>query len=101
MFGPQDSRSVGAIAGLAFALVFTWRLLRTPRGPPRSQPKRQTSTTGSSGVSSHPNVNDASSLVGDPSEDSRTQNVIDEFFQPVKVGQLSVNILILQCLKLL
>ncbi|XP_075498184.1 peroxisome biogenesis protein 22-like [Primulina tabacum] len=84
IFRHMDSRSVGAIAGLAFALVFTWRLLRTPRGPPRSQPKRQASTTGSSGVSSHANVNDASSQVGDPSEDSRTQNVIDEFFQPVK-----------------
>ncbi|XP_073297182.1 peroxisome biogenesis protein 22 [Primulina huaijiensis] len=84
IFRHMDSRSVGAIAGLAFALVFTWRLLRTPRGPPRRQPKRQASTTGSSGVSSHANVNDASSRVGDPSEDSRTQNVIDEFFQPVK-----------------
>uniref|UniRef100_A0A5B7ASV1 Peroxisome biogenesis protein 22 n=1 Tax=Davidia involucrata TaxID=16924 RepID=A0A5B7ASV1_DAVIN len=79
-----DSRSVGALAGLAVAIVFTWRLLRSPSGPQRRQPKRQGPTPSSSGVSTHSNANLISS------EDSRAQNVIDEFFQPVKptLGQL-------------
>lgn len=84
----QDSRSVGAIAGLAFALVFTWRLLRTPSEPQRRQPKRQAPTSSSSGVASTELVNASSSGTSNPSEDSRTQNVIDEFFQPVKVDFL-------------
>lgn len=78
----QDSRSVGAIAGLAFAIVFTWRLL-TPSEPQRRQPKRQAPS--SSGISSSETVNASTSGVSNPIEDSRTQNVIDEFFQPVKV----------------
>ncbi|GFP89442.1 peroxisome biogenesis protein 22 [Phtheirospermum japonicum] len=36
-------------------------------------------------VSNRASVNDASSEVSNHPEDSRTQNVIDEFFQPVKV----------------
>ncbi|XP_057796621.1 peroxisome biogenesis protein 22-like [Salvia miltiorrhiza] len=82
-----DSRSVGAIAGLAFALVFTWRLLRTPSEPERRQSKRPAS---SSGVSSAETVNASSSGASNPSGDSTTQNVIDEFFQPVKptLGQI-------------
>ncbi|KAK4486855.1 hypothetical protein RD792_006163, partial [Penstemon davidsonii] len=71
-----DSRSIGAIAGLAFAIVFTWRLLRTPQ---RRPPKRQTTTASSSSAS--PNA--SSSGNSNSLEDSTTQNVIDEFFQPV------------------
>ncbi|KAF5950230.1 hypothetical protein HYC85_012223 [Camellia sinensis] len=85
-----DSRSVGAVAGLAVAILFTWRLLRSPSGPQRRQPKRQAPTSSSSGVSNHSNTNLTSSGVCSPSEDSRAQNVIDEFFQPVKptLGQI-------------
>ncbi|GMP54199.1 hypothetical protein CsSME_00019436 [Camellia sinensis var. sinensis] len=85
-----DSRSVGAVAGLAIAILFTWRLLRSPSGPQRRQPKRQAPTSSSSGVSNHSNTNLTSSGVCSPSEDSRAQNVIDEFFQPVKptLGQI-------------
>lgn len=79
----QDSRAVGAIAGLAFAIVFTWRMLRTPSGPQRRQPKRDVPTD--SGFNSHESINPSTSGVSNPSEDSRTQNVVDEFFQPVKV----------------
>lgn len=81
----QDSRSVGAIAGLAFAIVFTWRILRSPSGPQRRRPKRQAVTPGSSDVNSHLSAIVATSGVSPSSEDSSTQNVIDEFFQPVKV----------------
>ncbi|KAL3821008.1 hypothetical protein ACJIZ3_006913 [Penstemon smallii] len=85
-----DSRSVVAIAGIAFTVVFSWRLLRTPSGPQRRQPKRQTTTASTSGASGPASVNAASSGNNNPSEDSRTQNVIDEFFQPVKptLGQI-------------
>ncbi|CAK9135260.1 unnamed protein product [Ilex paraguariensis] len=85
-----DSRSVGALAGLAVAIVFTWRLLRSPSGPQRRQPKRQAVTPSRSGVSINSNTNVVASGVYPPSEDSRAQNVIDEFFQPVKptLGQI-------------
>ncbi|KAA8524577.1 hypothetical protein F0562_011000 [Nyssa sinensis] len=85
-----DSRSAGALAGLAVAIFFTWRLLRPPSGPQRRQPKRQGPTPSSSGVSTHSNANLISSGVFLSSEDSRAQNVVDEFFQPVKptLGQL-------------
>ncbi|KAF8410921.1 hypothetical protein HHK36_003458 [Tetracentron sinense] len=84
-----NSHSVGAIAGLALAIVFTWRLLRTPTGPQRRQPKRQAPTSSSSGVNTHPNAL-VSPGVYSSTEDSRAQNVIDEFFQPVKptLGQI-------------
>ncbi|KAH0855125.1 hypothetical protein HID58_020468, partial [Brassica napus] len=36
-----DSRSVGAIAGLAVAVIFTWRALRNNRGASKRQPKRR------------------------------------------------------------
>ncbi|KAL3635497.1 peroxisome assembly protein 22 [Castilleja foliolosa] len=79
-----DTRSYGAIAGLALAIVFTWRLLRAPRDPQRRQPKSQAPSGSSSGISNRASVNDASSDVSNHLEDSGTQNVIDEFFQPVK-----------------
>ncbi|XP_057460360.1 peroxisome biogenesis protein 22-like [Actinidia eriantha] len=82
--GNLDSQLVGALAGLAVALLFTWRLLRSPSGPQRRQPKRQAPIPSTSGVSTHSNANLTYS------EDSRAQNVIDEFFQPVKptLGQI-------------
>ncbi|GFS31899.1 peroxin 22 [Actinidia rufa] len=82
--GNLDSQLVGALAGLAVAILFTWRLLRSPSGPQRRQPKWQTPIPSTSGVSAHSNANLTYS------EDSRAQNVIDEFFQPVKptLGQI-------------
>uniref|UniRef100_A0A5B7ATD9 Peroxisome biogenesis protein 22 n=1 Tax=Davidia involucrata TaxID=16924 RepID=A0A5B7ATD9_DAVIN len=85
-----DSRSVGALAGLAVAIFFSWRLLRSPSGPQRRQTKWQAPTPSSSGGSTHSNANLISPGVYPSSEDSRAQNVIDEFFQPIKptLGQL-------------
>lgn len=73
-----DLFSVGAIAGLAIAIVFTWRIST----PQRRQPKRQASRA-SPGVNSQSN-NMGSSGASVSSEDSRAQNVVDDFFQPVK-----------------
>jgi len=85
-----NSRSFGAIAGLAVAFVFTWRLLRSPSQPQRRQPKRQAGTPSSSGVSTTSNANLVPPGVSPSLEDSRAQNVVDEFFQPVKptLGQI-------------
>ncbi|GFQ08673.1 peroxisome biogenesis protein 22 [Phtheirospermum japonicum] len=69
---------------LALAIVFTWRLLRAPRGPQRRQFKRQAPSGSSFGVSNRASVNDAFSEVTIHLEDSGTHNVIDELFQPVK-----------------
>uniref|UniRef100_A0A2N9IY30 Peroxisome biogenesis protein 22 n=1 Tax=Fagus sylvatica TaxID=28930 RepID=A0A2N9IY30_FAGSY len=86
----RDSRSLGAFAGLAFALVFTWRLLRSPSQPQRRQPKRQAATPSSSAVSAHSNATLVPHGGSSSLEDSRAQNVVDEFFQPVKptLGQI-------------
>ncbi|XVF66961.1 hypothetical protein PTKIN_Ptkin10aG0082000 [Pterospermum kingtungense] len=86
----QDPQSVGAIAGLAVAIIFTYRLMRLPAAPPRRQPKLQFSTTSSSAISTQSNATAMASGVCSSSEDSRAQNVVDEFFQPVKptLGQI-------------
>ncbi|GJX16833.1 peroxisome biogenesis protein 22 [Tanacetum coccineum] len=86
----KDIRSVWAVAGLAVAVIFTWRLLRTPAVPRRRQPKRQAPGASSSGANSHPDASLFPSSVSSSSEDSRAQTVIDEFFQPVKptLGQI-------------
>ncbi|CAL5342100.1 unnamed protein product [Camellia sinensis] len=86
----MDTQSIGALAGLAIAILFTWRLLRSTSTAQRRQPKRQATTPSSpSVVSIHSNAN--LTFSGDlSSEDSRAQNVIDEFFQPIKptLGQI-------------
>lgn len=84
----QDSRSVGAIAGFAVAIIFTWRLLRSSNGHQRRQPKRQmpapSSSTSSVGLNSNAQL--VTSGVCSSSEDVRAHNVVDDFFQPVKVS---------------
>lgn len=89
-FRNMDSRSVGAIAGLAVAIIFTWRLLRSPGTPRRRPPKRQGSRASTSGNSSQPNSAQELSEVPTSSEDSRAQNVVDGLFHPVKLtlGQI-------------
>ncbi|KNA07171.1 hypothetical protein SOVF_174360 [Spinacia oleracea] len=80
-FQKLDLFSVGALAGLAVAIIFTWKIF--PNAPQRRQPKRQPARASSSGV----NVQAAaaeSSGASASSEDLRAQDVIDDFFQPVK-----------------
>ncbi|XP_047321720.1 peroxisome biogenesis protein 22-like [Impatiens glandulifera] len=85
-----DSQTVGAIAGFALAVLFTWRFMRTPSAPRRRPPKRQANAPSSSGISSHSNANLNPPGFSPSLEDSRAQDVIDEFFQPVKptLGQI-------------
>lgn len=90
LFNNLDTRSVGTIAGLAFALVFTWRMLRSRRAPPRRQPKRQSPASHNSDAAGTSNANTSAPGVFTSAEDLKAQNVIDEFFQPVKptLGQI-------------
>ncbi|KAF8090243.1 hypothetical protein N665_0482s0036 [Sinapis alba] len=90
-----DSRSIGAIAGLAIAVIFTWRAIRTPPGEPRRrQPKRrmQSAETSSAAAAAAQSNLDSTTLhdVSLPHEDNGVQDVVDQFFQPVKptLGQL-------------
>ncbi|XP_047150427.1 peroxisome biogenesis protein 22 isoform X2 [Vigna umbellata] len=85
-----DIRSFGAVAGLAVAIVFTWRLLRSPSGTQRRQQKRQGASSSNPGVATHSNLSAVPSNACSPSDDSRAQNVVDEFFQPDKptLGQI-------------
>lgn len=81
----QDSRSVGAIAGLALAIVFTWRMFRSPGAPQRRQPKRQASPTSNFVASTQADAASMPSGASSSSEDLRTQ-IVDALFQPVKVS---------------
>ncbi|KAF5188590.1 peroxisome biogenesis protein 22-like, partial [Thalictrum thalictroides] len=85
-FDNLNSRSVGTVAGLAIAMVLTWRLLRTPTANnQRRRPKRTVANTASSSSSTGANASAvATSSTSSAVEDSRVQNVVDEFFQPVK-----------------
>lgn len=80
----QDSRSIGAIAGLALAVFFTWRLLTLPSGTQRRQHKSSAGAT-SSGSSTCTTADVTCSKVSTSSEYSGSQNAVKELFQPVKV----------------
>ncbi|KAL9453605.1 hypothetical protein AB3S75_009253 [Citrus x aurantiifolia] len=88
-FHNLDSRSVGAIAGLALAIVFTWRMFRSPGAPQRRQPKRQAPSTSNSVGSTQANATSTPFGASSSSEDLRTQ-IADALFQPVKptLGQV-------------
>ncbi|GAB4825132.1 peroxisome assembly protein 22 [Ancistrocladus abbreviatus] len=90
VFQNLDSRSLVAIAGLAVAVVFTWKLLRSPDTAQRRQPKRLGTRPSSSDSNSQTNTTSASSEVPSSLDDSRARNVVDDFFQPVKptLGQI-------------
>ncbi|KAH0934517.1 hypothetical protein HID58_011634 [Brassica napus] len=89
-----DSRSIGAIAGLAIAVIFTWRAIRAPPGEPRRrQPKRRMQSAETSSAAADAQSNLASITPNDvslPREDNGVQDVVDQFFQPVKptLGQM-------------
>lgn len=82
-FRNMDSRSVGAIAGLAVVIVFSWRVFRSPSRPQRRQLKHRAAQSSSS-------QSNVPALTSGASEDSGAQNVVNEFFQPVKptLGQI-------------
>lgn len=85
-----DIRTIGAVAGLAVAIVFTWRLLRSPNPTQGRQRKRQGGASSNPGASTNSNASVVPSDASLPSDELRAQNVVDEFFQPVKptLGQI-------------
>ncbi|CAL0303940.1 unnamed protein product [Lupinus luteus] len=89
---PDDvnSQSIGAVAALAVAIFFIWRLLRSTGGTQHIQRKPQATTSASHGVSAQTNASVAPSGIRSPLDNSRAQNVVDELFQPVKptLGQI-------------
>ncbi|CAJ2660345.1 unnamed protein product [Trifolium pratense] len=89
-FNNLDIQTIGAVAGLAVAIVFTWRLLRSPNDSQGRQRKRQGATSSNPGAGTHSNASVVPSDACLPSDESRAQNVVDEFFQPVKpsLGQI-------------
>lgn len=82
VFLTMDTRSVGAVAGLALAIICSWRLLRSPN--PR-RPKRPASRASSSGSTSQANSTIVTSGAISSLEDSRLPNAVDDFFQPAKL----------------
>uniref|UniRef100_A0A1J3IF95 Peroxisome biogenesis protein 22 n=1 Tax=Noccaea caerulescens TaxID=107243 RepID=A0A1J3IF95_NOCCA len=89
-----DSRSIGAIAGLAIAVIFTWRAIRTPGERQRRQPKRRMqpaeTSNAAAAAAAQSNVTSIPPEFSSPREDSAALDVVDQFFQPVKptLGQL-------------
>ncbi|XP_077220871.1 peroxisome biogenesis protein 22-like [Tasmannia lanceolata] len=75
LFDHQNSRSIGALVGLAITVVFIWRLLRMPTGHQRRQRKRQGPTPSASSVTTQSNMVMLSSGVCSSSEDSKAQNL--------------------------
>jgi len=60
--------------------------LRSPSGTQRRQQKRQGASSSNPGVATHSNLAAVPSNACSSSDDSRAQNVVDEFFQPDKVN---------------
>ncbi|XP_057521930.1 peroxisome biogenesis protein 22-like [Amaranthus tricolor] len=81
-FQKVDVFSVSAFAGLAIAIVFTWKIF--PSAPQRRQPKRQPTVASGSGTNLQTNATVEMSVASASSEDLRAQDVVDDFFQPVK-----------------
>ncbi|CAH8383544.1 unnamed protein product [Eruca vesicaria subsp. sativa] len=81
-----DSRSIGAIAGLAIAVIFTWRAIRRQPGEQaqRRRPKRTLQSAESSTSAS------AAADFTPHEEDSGVGDVVDHFFQSGKptLGQI-------------
>lgn len=59
--------------------------MRTPSGSQRRQQKRQGASSSNPGATAHSSASVVPPDACSPSHDSRAQNVVDEFFQPVKV----------------
>lgn len=82
----QNFRSLSAVAGLALAVIFSWKLFRPPSGHHTRQRKRQTSAAGNSDNGTSSNSQLITSATCSPSDDAGVQNVDNEFCGAVKVS---------------
>nr|CAD1832116.1 unnamed protein product [Ananas comosus var. bracteatus] len=80
----QKLRSFTTLAALAITLVFAWKLLRAPADQQR-RPRRRPTPSISSSTSRTRSGTRPSSDVFLSSGDSRAQDAVDQFFQPVKL----------------
>lgn len=87
----QKFRSITTLAALAIAIVFAWKLLRSPSNRQRRQRKQPGPLPAHAAASSHTNMMVQSSEACTSSGDSRVQDVADEFIQPVKVRCCSLS----------
>uniref|UniRef100_A0A5B7BDK5 Peroxisome biogenesis protein 22 n=1 Tax=Davidia involucrata TaxID=16924 RepID=A0A5B7BDK5_DAVIN len=81
----KSAGSLGALAGFAIAILFTWKFLRSPGGPKRRQQKERGSTSTSN--SAFP-VNEVASLSENcqPIENAKEAESVDDFHSPVKLA---------------
>lgn len=66
-------------------MIFTWRAIRTPGERQRRQPKRRIPSAETSSAAAQSNLASIPPEVSLPREDNAVQDVVDQFFQPVKV----------------
>lgn len=70
-------------------MIFTWRAIRTPgEHRQRRQPKRRINnaeTSSAAAAAAQSNVASVLPEFSSPREDNAVQDVVDQFFQPVKV----------------
>ncbi|KAL4186227.1 hypothetical protein AMTRI_Chr09g32790 [Amborella trichopoda] len=81
----QNAGSIGALAGFAIAIVFTWKFLRSPGGQQRRQPKRRGAASSSSDGTQLTPSEVASPYPLSPVNDSKGQDVVEELPAPVKM----------------
>lgn len=84
LFQTRNFRSLSAVAGLALAVIFSWKLFRPPSGHHTRQRKRQTSAAGNSDNGTSSNSQLITSATCSPSDDAGVQNVDNEFCRAVK-----------------
>ncbi|XP_073115516.1 peroxisome biogenesis protein 22 isoform X1 [Elaeis guineensis] len=86
----EKLRPITTLAALAIAIVFAWKLLRSPSNHQRRQHKQPDTLPARANASSQTNMMVQSSEACTSSGDLRVQDVADEFIQPVKLtlGQL-------------
>ncbi|KAL0560038.1 hypothetical protein IC582_000429 [Cucumis melo] len=86
LFQTRNFRSLSAVAGLALAVIFSWKLLRPPSGHRRRQPKRQSSSAGNSDIGTSSNSQLITSAIVSPSDDAGAQKPTLEQIIRQKLG---------------
>ncbi|XP_038979188.1 peroxisome biogenesis protein 22-like [Phoenix dactylifera] len=86
----QKLRSITTLAALAIAIIFAWKLSRSPSNHQRRQRKQPGPLPARANASLHANMIVQSSEASTSSGDLGVQDVADEFIPPVKLtlGQL-------------
>ncbi|KAJ6792730.1 putative peroxisome biogenesis protein 22 isoform X2 [Iris pallida] len=81
----QRLRSITTFAALSVAIVFAWKLLRSPPEHQRRQYRRRNSASGPSNARLRSDTGFPSSEACSPLGDLRVQDAVDDFFRPVNL----------------